>query len=285
MTVLAIIYMIGLFPGVYIDFLSETIMVDGFSLEKEINIHGKRWQTMHDGYFSDWEIAQPFLDAVSDELLSFKPDVITDLGGGTGFILSELAQRHPIFPVKYINVDISSEQLNECRYNQICSLQISAINITRNALIKDQESLMLIMRSLMHYLGADRIAPFLKHLRAQMKPGEPMVHQTACYEFAEDADCANDLYSMMRTLKWYPTVTSLKQILIEAGWQVIDSKPAPSLRMTSGDLAERYDLSTADINNINEAIGNKFNRPAVFIHNNSDFTAYLHYRIFTCKAM
>jgi cyclopropane fatty-acyl-phospholipid synthase-like methyltransferase len=260
-------------------------MTKDFNLEKEINIHGKRWQTLHDGYFSDGKIARPFLDAVSDELLRSKPNVVTDLGGGTGFILSELAKRHPASSAKYINVDISSEQLNECRDDRICSLQFSATDITRNLLIKDEESLMLIMRSLMHYLGSDRIELFLRHLRGQMKPGEPMVHQTACYKYAEDADCANKLYSMMHTDKWYTTIDGLKRALSEAGWQVIDCKPAPSLRMTSRDLAERYDLNSADIANINKALGNKSNRPDVFVCENPEFTAYLHYQIFTCRAM
>lgn len=259
-------------------------MAEGFSLEKEINIHGKRWQTMHDGYFTNCEIALPFVDAVSNEVQRFRPNVITDLGGGTGFILSELIKKHPADQIKYINLDISSEQLSECRNDKICSLQFSATDITRRELAQNAESLMLIMRSLMHYLGAGRIIPFLKHLREQMTQGEPMVHQTACYEYGKDADCANHLYSMMHTDKWYPTVDRLAQILGENGWQVTDCRPAPSLRMTSRDLAERYALSPSDIANINGSMSKKFDNPAVFVCENSEFTAFLHYRIFTCTA-
>ncbi|MFC1980025.1 class I SAM-dependent methyltransferase [Chloroflexota bacterium] len=259
-------------------------MADDFRLRNEIGVHGKRWHTMHNCYFADPEVALPFIDTISHEILNFKPSVVADLGGGNGFILSELAKRHPETSIRYINVDISPEQLRECKYDDITSLQTSAEDITRGSLVKDDSSLMFIMRSLLHYLGYYGVTPFLKHLRAQMKPGETMIHQTACFESYEDADCANHLYALMRTPKWYPTVTSLTQTLIETGWQVLYCKPAPNLCLKSPELAERYDLSAEDITHIRKEIGRKYNRPMVFISDDSNFTAFLHYRIFTCRA-
>jgi len=140
------------------------------------------------------------------------------------------------------------------------------------------------MRSLLHYFGRYGVTLFLKHLRAQMKPGEIMIHQTACFESCEEADCANHLYALMRTAKWYPTVTSLTQALIETGWEVVDCKPAPDLCLKSTELAERYDLRGEDIAKISKEVGGKYDRPMVFIPEGSNFTAFLHYRIFTCRA-
>lgn len=259
-------------------------MADDFGLENEMNVHGSRWCGVHSGYFADPEVALPFLDAVSQEISDLSPNVVADLGGGTGFILSELAKRHPRGSIKYINVDISAKQLGQCKYDDILPLEVAATDITRSALVDSDGTLMIIMRSLLHYLGLRGVGRFLKHLRAQMKPGETMVHQTACFESSEDADCANQLYALMRTAKWYPTVSRLERTLIETGWQVVGSKPAPSLCLKSGELAERYNLTTEDTARISTEVGRKHHRLAVFVPEDSGFAAFLHYRIFTCRA-
>jgi hypothetical protein len=62
-----------------------------------------------------------------------------------------------------------------------------------------------MMRSVLHYFGKDGLRPVLRHLRAQAKPGEYFIHQTASFERVRDANCLNNLYAMMRTQKWYPT--------------------------------------------------------------------------------
>jgi len=142
---------------------------------------------------------------------------------------------------------------------------------------------MLVMRSLLHYLGRDGLTPFLKHLRRQMKTGEILVHQTACFETAQDAECLNDLYALMRTNKWYPTVQTLEATMAETGWQVTDSQPAASLCLKSAELAERYSLNIEDITRITQTIREKYSRPVIKIQG-SGFAAYLHYLIFTCRA-
>jgi len=259
-------------------------MVDDFGIGIEKGVHGRQWHAVHDGYFADPEVVLPFLDTISHEILKCTPNVVADLGGGTGFVLSELAKRHPEAPIKYINVDISTKQLCECKYNVITSLQVSATDITRGALVNDGGSLMFIMRSLLHYLGYHGVTPFLKHLRAQMKPGETMIHQTACFGSYEEADCVNHLYALMRTGKWYPIVKSLTQILNKTGWQVVDCKPAPNLCLKSAELAKRYNLSAEDIARIRKEIGQKHNETTVFVPVGSNFNAFLQYRIFTCRA-
>ncbi|MBA4396488.1 MAG: hypothetical protein C0394_03775 [Syntrophus sp. (in: bacteria)] len=254
-------------------------------MKEELNIHGARWNSAHDGYFSDPAIALPFLEAVSRRIADAKPDVVADLGGGTGFILTELSKRHAPSAVRYVNVDVSVSQLSECKDEKIRSLNCCVTQVRRDALVKDDRSVMLIMRSVLHYLGRDGAAPFLAHLRAQMKPGEMMIHQTACFESRQEAECANRLYALMRTPKWYPVVEALHRTLKATGWQVVDCQPAPGLRLKSPDLAERYALSAADLAQIRRELGSKNEVPEVFTTDGPDFTAFLHYRIFTCKAM
>jgi len=304
-------------------------------LKEELNIHGARWNSAHDGYFSDPGIALPFLEAVSRRITDTKPGVVADLGGGTGFILAELSKRHAPAAVRYINVDVSARQLCECTDENIRSLNCCVTEVSRDALMMETPTmgtdrgkrglspfnLMLIMRSVLHYLGRDGAAPFLEHLRAQMKPGEMLIHQTACFESRQEADCANRLYALMRTPKWYPTVDDLHRTLKAAGWQVVDCQPAPSLRLKSQDLAERYNLSAADLAQIRRELGamgtdiklsgtsiigdrsgllgllgtdlgllgllgTDLNlSPIILSPIIPDFTAFLHYRIFTCRAM
>ena len=88
----------------------------------------------------------------------------------------------------------------------------------------------------------------------------------------------------MRTGKWYPTAAGLTRTLIETGWQVMECRPAPALCLKSSELAERYHLSAEDIAQIVKEIGRKHHRPAVFVPEESGFTAFLHYRVFTCRA-
>lgn len=259
-------------------------MADDYKFSKEKRVHGKRWNTLHDGYFSDLEVALPFLDTISREIQNCHPDVIADLGGGTGFILAELAKRHPEASIRFINVDISSAQLSECNHPDISSLPSSAENIQRGSLVKGNNSLMVILRSLLHYLGVEGLTPFLKHLRAQLKSGETMVQQTACFDSIEEADCANHLYALMRTTKWYPTISDLKQTLIETGWQVMDCTNAPDLRLKSPELAERYGLTKEDLDLICREMSQKYFSSTVFTTTGSEFTAFLHYRIFVCRA-
>ena len=238
---------------------------------------------MHSGYFANTEVARPFLDTISQAIIKYKPSVIADLGGGTGFILNELAKRHADTSIKFINIDYSAKQIEECKNREITSLKTSVLDIRRDMLIHDGH-LMLIMRSLLHYFGYSGGEPFLKHLRSQMKPGEVMVHQTVCFESQEEADCANCLYTMMGTPKYYLTATGLIQTLTETDWQVIDSQMAvPRLILKSDELAERYGLSKKDVLRIREELCKRYGSQ-ILLPDEASFTGFLHYRIFTCVA-
>ena len=78
---------------------------------KEANIHGKEWNALHDGYFSDPAVAAPLIEKVRDAIPISKPEVIVDLGGGTGFLLRELIRNNIAAGIQLVNLDVSPKQL------------------------------------------------------------------------------------------------------------------------------------------------------------------------------
>ena len=253
-------------------------------VSRESGIQGSRWKTLHRGYFSHSEIADPLLDATVEVIVADRPTVVADLGGGTGFVLHQLAEQHPELPLRLVNVDLSPRQLAQVDCD-IETLNASALEVRREDLAVREGPLVFLMRSLLHYFGRPGLPSVLQHLRRQVKPGEALVHQTACFADPQDARCANRLYEMMRTDKWYPTEDELREILRDSGWHVAQVRPAPPLALESVDLAERYQLSAEDVATIRGTLDSEFgSTPAVFTPKSDGFIAWLHYAIFICRA-
>ncbi len=62
-------------------------------VRKELVVHGQRWASIFDGYFSDPIVARSLVEAVERAIEASCPAVVADLGGGTGFVLAELHRR------------------------------------------------------------------------------------------------------------------------------------------------------------------------------------------------
>lgn len=254
------------------------------NIDREAVVHGVRWNSLHDGYFSDARVAKPLIEAVLLAADVGRPDIIADLGGGTGFVLKLISSNDLCKNNRLVNVDISPEQLAQCdiaieRFNKPVS------HITRSDLKAEEGNLMLLMRSMLHYFGKEGLVPLLGHLRLQLRKEELLVHQTACFESQRDAQCLNLLYEGMRTDKWYPSLAELREILKMNGWHVVDVKSAPPLTLTSSELAERYQLTREDIAGIRKKQMGSFGaKEGVFMPSPEGFTAWLHYFIFTCRA-
>jgi len=189
-------------------------------IDREAGVQGPRWHTVHEGYFADAAIARPFVEAVRRAAIVCRPDVVADLGGGTGFILCRLQAADLGGDVRLVNVDLSATQLAECDDRHIECLPLSAAHVSRRDLNVGNGRLMLIMRSLLHYFGGEGLRPLLGHLVAQLAAGEMFVHQTACFAERRDADCLNLLYQKMGTDKWYPTLGELRETLEASGLAV-----------------------------------------------------------------
>ena len=252
---------------------------------REESVHGEQWGELHGGYFSDPAVAQPFVDRVKDLLMESLSDVVVDLGGGTGFLLSQLAAQELCGDLALVNIDGSDVQLASAREAGIRCVHALVTDFRRSDVGPEGKSFLFMMRSVLHYFGEAGLLPVLLHLHSQAKEGEVFVHQTASFEDKRDAACLNALYRHMHSGKWYPTVRELENSMTKAGWRVADMAPAPALLLTSDDLARRYALEMDDVMRIRNVMAQEFDgQTNVFGVLPNGFWAKLHYRIYTCVA-
>jgi SAM-dependent methyltransferase len=258
----------------------------GNSTENERNLYGREWNHVHHGYFSDPSVAVPLMDALVDAIGVARPHAVVDLGGGTGFILKRLEELGASNGAVLINVDVSADQLCQTQDSHIVCVSRFIEEVLRMDLCSWEEPLLLCMRSVLHYFGKEGLKPLLRHLRALMREGEYLVHQTACFEDRRDQEVMNLLYEGMGTGKWYPGVDELITALEGQGWKIHTVNSARSLVLPKDELIERYKVGEMEMAGIKREIMQKGKpSPAVFISSDQGFTAYLHYRVFKCEAV
>ncbi len=256
------------------------------SIFEENDVYGLRWNTLHEGYFSNPNVSFPLTLAIKRAIKASRPAVVADLGGGTGFVLKELSKFKELSSIRMVNLDTSSVQLSCCDDPRIVQLQASADQFTRSQLQANESGLLVFARSLLHYFDDSELRHLLQHIRNQLQMGEIFVHQSACFEKSEDAECLNLLYKLMKTSKCYHTVNELASILRDAGFAVYDIMPAPKLRLESADLTVRYRLSPQLKIKIRKEMKELYNkRTEVYNSSEENFTAWLHYSIFSCRAI
>ncbi|MBN1289488.1 MAG: class I SAM-dependent methyltransferase [Actinobacteria bacterium] len=249
-------------------------------------LYGDVWNSAHQGYFSDPEVAAPFVDALIDVFRQAKPDVVADLGGGTGVVLKMLLKRLGESAADHFVVDASVKQLDQVCDPGIRCVQSPVEKLEREMLVQGNGSLLLCMRSLLHYFGKDGLRPILKHFRTLLKVKECLVHQTVCYETEEEGLIANKLYKVMDTGKWFPALNELTEACEEEGFIVIDRERAPSLVLRKSELEERYAVDPNRMANIAGVLKDEYGElPGVFQFEGNDFTIYLHYFIMICEAV
>jgi SAM-dependent methyltransferase len=261
--------------------------IENQSISKEMIVHGPRFASVFGGYFSDPDIALPLVEAVQRIIDVTHPQVLADLGGGTGFILEELLRRG-LQGVRLVNVEASPKQLAACTDSRIVPLPASVDRVTRRELLAEDTNgkLLLIARAVLHYFGRSSIDPLLRHLKDQLRPGEFFVHQSGAFKHQQDADVINHLYARMDTGKWFFTIDELKSRLDDAGFVVHEIIPAPGLEMGSDDLGERYGLSLEQRASIGKEIERLFGQNReVFVCNGGEFIVRLHTTIFVCEAV
>lgn len=266
--------------------LEEFMKPEQDKSEGEAILYGAAWNVAHSGYFSDPKVSMPLVRAVSDAMQSQPPALVADLGGGTGYILETLLHEQDYPGVRFVNVDMSGDQTAACHNSRIETLNLDVASIQRSHFNLKDGHLMFIMRSVLHYFGQEGLRPLLKHLRAQMLRGEIFIHQTACFKRQADRVCFNHLYKLMKTHKWYPLSKELSKILDEEGFCIEYNCQAPALELKSLELGKRYHLSQQEITSIGKEIIHDFGEtPGVFVLDHEGYTAFLHYEIFTCRAV
>jgi hypothetical protein len=252
-------------------------------IKREKGVHGRQWNAVHRGYFSDPVVAAPLVQKILELAATSRPDLIIDLGGGSGFVLSKLLAAGVERGVSLVNLDDSDIQLDAAGETGLSCVRGSVDSFSRRDVGTEEGRFLFTMRSVLHYFGEDGLRPVLRHVRAQAKQGEFFVHQTASFLRQQDANCMNEIYHMMRTQKWYPTVDFLCTCLRAEQWRVLEILPALPLPLTSGDLMQRYHLDQTDILTINARLSrNPLRSEDVFKKTDDGFCAFLHYWIYVC---
>lgn len=252
-------------------------------IKREEGVHGERWHAVHEGYFSDPAVAAPLVETTRQLALKSTPQVIVDLGGGTGFLLSRIREAGVDPAPTFVNLDNSSVQLDAAVHPGITPVRGSVDVFLRQDLGRPDDRFLYLMRSVLHYFGKEGLRPVLRHLRKQVKPGEYFVHQTAAFIRPEDAACLNQLYRMMRSPKWFPTTNELDNSLRAEGWDVLEAHPALPLRLKDDELRQRYRLDQADIGKIRDRLSCcPMVSEDVFRQSASGFSVLLHYQIYVC---
>jgi hypothetical protein len=252
-------------------------------IDREKCVQGTCWNSVHEGYFSDPSVSARLVSKIGEIACESRPNTIVDLGGGTGFLLSSLRAAGLDAGVSLVNLDDSPVQLDAAKSPDFSCFLGSADSFSRCNIGPEESRYLFVMRSVLHYFGKDGLRPVLRHLRAQTRPGEFFVHQTASFSRPQDAAFLNSLYGMMRTGKWYPTVAFLCEALNLEGWEVVEICPALPLRLKSDDLTQRYSLDQADLRRIRDRLSRNARVPEdVFEKTDEGFSAFLHYWTYVC---
>lgn len=253
-------------------------------IKREEAVYGKQWDLVHGGYFSDPLTAAPLVRKVEEFASKSGTNVIVDLGGGSGFVLSRLLANGIERGVSLlVNLDDSAIQLEATTGTELSCVRGSVDSFSRRDVGPKDGHFLFMMRSVLHYFGQDGLRPVLRHLRAQARPGEFFVHQTGSFSDQQNADCLNELYQMMRTKKWYPTVDFLCECLRAEGWQVLEVLPGVPLPLESKELMQRYNLDKADVLRITRQLPrDSLVSEEVFKKTKDSFCAFLHYWIYIC---
>jgi len=255
------------------------------STSNEKKLYGETWNEVYGGYFADPEVAAPLIDSILLAADECAPAVIADLGGGTGFVLSQVAGRMGgPRPVRLVCVDVAREQLDDCP-EPLGVLQCSVEDLRREMLVERGEGLLLCMRSVMHYFGRDALEADVAGMRSALEPGEYLVHQTICFDEEVDQESANLVYELMDTGKWYPTDAQLATVMEAGGFKVVLKRKAPSLPITDSELMLRYDVDAASMERIGRELAAQCgDRRRVYIPRDDGFTVRLDYIVMTCLA-
>ena len=257
-----------------------------YETKRESHVHGKSWEKQGSGYFSDSLAAKDYVAAIMRVAGSVKPSAIADLGGGTGFIFEQLIKAGIDEKIRLVVIDESEPQLLVCKHPRITPVKGSFQSFKRSDIMDEAGSLMLISRSVLQYAGFTGQKPWLAHVHSQMKPGEWFVHQPGCTEDAESSMALNRLFGQMGVDKWVPHKEALVQLLAEAGFEIEDDFPMPSLGMISEELVYRYGFPAEDLIPIEAELRRTCSdRPDMLTITPTGFIFNFPYRVFLCKAI
>jgi len=109
------------------------------------------------------------------------------LGGGTGFLLSQLAAQGIGAAATLVNVDCSKAQLALANQAGLAHVRTPIQAFRRSDVATAEQRLLLMMRSCCTTSGKTVLRPLLRHLRAQVRKAEFFVHQSASFDHEEES--------------------------------------------------------------------------------------------------
>jgi len=260
--------------------------------EEEKNMHGSKWEKTLNGVFFDSNISSPFINFIINAIDKNIPDVIADIGGGTGFLLDQLIKNgidNIKKDIKLINIDVSKAQVADIINKRIIGYQASATNFTRSFFDKsDDQKITLIMRYVLHYFGSKKIKNALTNIRSQMKEGELLIHHTLCTDTEEDGVVINYFFQNFAGIyneshKRIPSFKQIVELLNSSGFITTDIKIAEIELYTQNLLVSRYKITEEDIGKIKEFAKNHSCR--LYRENEKGINLDLPSRFFCCKAI
>lgn len=255
-------------------------------IKREAHVHGKLWEQQGEGYFSDKRMARDYVTAILRVVQSFPPSAIVDLGGGTGFICERLIEAGIAEDIVLIALDASDAQLAMCTHPRITPMRGEIPAFRRSDVVGDDGRLMLICRSVLQYAGVSGQRPWLDHIRSQMQPDEWFVHQSGCADDLAMSSALNVLFERMGVDKWVPHKAALVQLLSEAGFEIAEDFPVPSVKMISEQLAFRYGFPPEALAPIAAELRRRLpDRHDALTCTPTGFVFDFPYRVFCCSAV
>lgn len=260
--------------------------------EEEKQIHGTKWSNVLEGHFFNKNVSFPFIKFITEKLVETTPDIVVDIGGGTGFLLNQLINNgidEIKKDIKLINIDMSEIQITNIINKRIIGYESSAINFSRSLLDKnDDKKITFIMRYVLHYFGPNVIKDALTNIRSQMKTGELLIHHTLCTDTEEDGIVINYFYRNFagiynKSHKWIPSFQQIEELLNSSGFIIANVKNADLASYSQDILISRYKITKKDIDEIKNFTKN--NLCKLYREDDKGIILDLPSRYLSCKAI
>lgn len=262
-------------------------MVDNFGDKyQDTDVYGRAWREVYGGYFIKTDVLRAMVDPVIGIVQQVHPDMIVDLGGGTGLLLEALIA-DPRLPaeMKLTNVDMSSEQLAACSNERIVNIHARIDELPSEPFATSAGRRLWMMRAVLHYFGREGFVPVLERLRSYQQQGEYFIHQTVSSDSARHMECMNQLFAP--TEKWFPTEQEMITAAEQSGWQVERVLPAPTLPIWRKAIARRYEIADQVMDKIARSLREHYGSVEGMIKftEGLDFKIDLPFLIYVCRAV
>ena len=256
-----------------------------YDIGRENHVYGAAWGAQSHGYFADPAIAAPYMAAIMRASREATPDAIVDLGGGTGFICSQVVDAGLPESVRLFSMDESEVQLAACVHPRVTPMRGALQSFRRADAVEGDGRLMVICRSVLHYGGAAGVEPWVRHVRSQMREGEWFVHQSGCSNDPVVTEVLNRFFALMNADKWVPQRDEFVSLLARSGFSTEEDFKVEPVGMYSNEVTVRYKVDEDALCEIGAKLRSWCaGRPEAYSDTPGGFVFRFPYRVFMCRA-